>query len=70
MKRMKFTIVLVLLIFCGSLLGCGGGANVQSEITTTSLGQELTDLEKAYDAGVIDKKQYERAKKGLMKRYK
>ena len=70
MKKMKFTIVLVLLIFCGSLLGCGGGAKVQSEITTTSLGQELTDLEKAYEAGVINKTEYDRAKKGLMKRYK
>jgi hypothetical protein len=67
---MTITIFLVLLIFCFSLFSCGGGAKVQSEISTTSLGQELTDLEKAYEAGVINKKEYERAKKGLMKRYK
>lgn len=70
MKKRKLIVVLVLFLFCVSLFGCGGGAKVQSEITTTSLGQELTDLEKAFDAGVIDKKEYETAKKGLMKRYK
>ena len=70
MNRTKITIFLVLLVFCFSLFGCGGGAKVQSEISTTSLGQELTDLEKAFAAGVINKKEYERAKKGLMKRYK
>jgi hypothetical protein len=70
MKRMKITIALVLLIFCASFMGCGGGARVQSEISTTSLGQELTDLEKAYEAGIINQKEYERAKKGLMKKYK
>ena len=70
MNRTKITIFLVLLVFCVSLFGCGGGAKVQSEISTTSLGQELTDLEKAFEAGVINKKEYERAKKGLMKRYK
>ncbi len=70
MKRMKTTVVLVLLLFCASFISCGGGAKVQSEITTTSLGQELTDLEKAYKAGVINKTEYDRAKKGLMKRYK
>jgi len=70
MKRKKITIILVLLLFCGILLSCGGGAKVQSEISTTSLGQELTDLEKAYEMGVINKQEYERAKKGLMKKYK
>ena len=32
--------------------GCGGGgAKVQSEITTTTKGQQLLDLKKAYDSG-------------------
>ena len=70
MNKMKITIILVLLVICFSIFGCGGGAKVQSEISTTSLGQELTDLEKAFEAGVINKKEYERAKKGLIKRYK
>ena len=70
MKRKNIIIVFVLLLFMSSFISCGGGAKVQSEISTTSLGQELTDLEKAYEAGVINKKEYEKARKGLMKRYK
>jgi hypothetical protein len=71
MKLIKIVSVLVLVLFCANFMGCGGGgANVQSHITTTSLGEELTDLEKAYSAGIINQKEYERAKKGLMKRYK
>jgi hypothetical protein len=70
MNRISVTIFVVLLVICVSFFSCGGGAKVQSEISTTSLGQELTDLEKAYEAGVINKKEYEKAKNGLMKRYK
>ena len=57
MKGMKNAAVIGLLLFCASLFGCGGGgAKLQSQITTTSLGQELTDLDAAYKAGVIDQR--------------
>ena len=71
MRRIRVAAIVVLLLFCGSLPGCGGGgAKMKSQITTTSLGQELTDLDAAYKAGVINQKEYEAAKKGLMKRFK
>ena len=33
---------------------------------TTTLGQELLDLEKAYKDGIITEKEYEKAKKALI----
>ena len=51
--------------------GClGGGSSKQSvETKTTTLGQELSDLQKAHESGTIDDKQYEKAKKELLKKY-
>jgi len=34
------------------------------------MGQELLDLKKAYDEGVITEREYERAKKDIMRKYK
>jgi uncharacterized membrane protein len=48
--------------------GCGGGStSVQAQ--TTTMGQELTDLKKAYDSGVITEKEYEKSKAKILKRY-
>ena len=39
---------------CITLASCGGGgADVQQETRTTTTGQELLDLQKAKEAGVI-----------------
>lgn len=51
------------------LAGCGGGgADVRSEQSTytTTLGQELKDLEDSYKKGIITEKQYEEAKEKLI----
>jgi len=51
--------------------GCGGGgAKLESQTTTTTMGQELIDLNKSYKEGIITEKEYEKAKKSVMKRYK
>ena len=71
MKGKRNAAVVGMLLLCASFFGCGGGsAKVSSQIMTTSLGQEMTDLEAAYKAGVINEKEYKAAKKGLMKRFK
>ncbi len=64
-------LMLVVLLGLGAgLQGCGGGgAKVQSQTTTTTLGQELMDLEAAYKKGVITEKEYEQAKKQILRRY-
>ena len=62
-----FLLVSVFLALC--LSGCGGGeAKVQSQQSTytTTLGQELKDLEDAYRKGIITEKQYNDAKEKLI----
>jgi hypothetical protein len=50
--------------------GCGGGgAKVNSQITTTTMGQELQDLEESYKKGLLSESEYTRARKAILKRY-
>jgi hypothetical protein len=62
--------VLVLTVLMGvNFVACGGGkTDVKSEpsTVTTTLGQELQDLDKAYKDGIITEKEYEKAKKRLI----
>jgi hypothetical protein len=41
-------------------VGGGGGAEIKSEITTTTKGESLLDLKKALDSGAMTKDEYER----------
>jgi len=52
-----------------SLAGCGGGgASVQA--STTTMGQELQDLDAAYQKGLMTEKEYKRAREDILERYK
>ena len=48
------------------LAACGGSAEVHHQVSTSTTGQQLLDLQKAYDAGVINKEEYERERKKLL----
>ena len=51
----------------GTNSGCGGGgAEVKSEVTTTTVGQQLIDLKKALDAGAINQQEYEQQRKKIL----
>jgi hypothetical protein len=69
--RKQFFVGLVLAIFlCVMLTSCGGGgAKVESTVSTQTLGQQLIDLEKAYKEGVLTEKEYNKAKKALIEKY-
>jgi uncharacterized membrane protein len=74
-RKMRFTklavvtVVIFTIVMGGLFVGCGGGgARVQHSSTT--LGQELTDLQEAYEKGIITEKEYNKAKKEIMKKYK
>ena len=62
---------LALLAVCGVLLfgvaACGGGgAEVRSEVTTTTTGQQLIDLKKALDSGAMTQQEYEKERKKIL----
>jgi hypothetical protein len=64
-------VVLGAAVSSGAFVGCGGGgADVQTQSVSTTLGQELQDLDKAYKDGIITEKEYKEAKKTILKRYK
>ncbi len=66
MKLLRiWAVVMMMVIMPLGLIGCGGGgAEVRTH--TTTLGQELKDLEEAYHKGIITEKQYEKAKERLI----
>lgn len=59
----------ILISFATGLAGCGGGgADVTSHTTTTTVGQELIDLDSAYKKGVITQEESENAKENILER--
>jgi hypothetical protein len=71
MTRFRKLVALGLILMLLSATACGGGSGGKQtiETKTTTLGQELQDLQKAHQSGAIDDKQYEKAKKELLKKY-
>ena len=68
MKRITMWMLVGLIAASVALTGCGGGgAKVESKTKTTTLGQELLDIDKAYKDGVITEKEYQKAKEQLLK---
>jgi len=67
MRTIRLILAIVLLFSTTSFIGCGGGG-AKVDATGTTVGQELMDLEKAYNEGVITEKQYKEQKKKILKR--
>ncbi len=67
MKLIKIWVAMVVIVMSLGLAACGGGgAEVKSQSYSTTLGQELKDLEDAYQKGIITEKQYNRSKEKLI----
>ena len=69
----KLPRTLIILALCGLFLfgvaACGGGgAEVRSDVTTTTVGQQLMDLKKALDSGAMTKEEYEKERKKVLER--
>ena len=63
--RTLFIIAIVLMLAaCG-----GGGAKVQTSSTSTTMGQELMDLNESYKKGILTEKEYNKSKENIMDRY-
>ena len=67
MKLLRIWAVIMVMIMALGVVGCGGGgAEVRTQSYSTTLGQELKDLEEAYQKGIITEKQYNEAKQKLI----
>jgi hypothetical protein len=70
MKSIAISLVTVtaMVVFLGACCG-GGGAQVEAPkttVTTTTLGAQLTDLQKAYESGAITKEEYDMMRKSII----
>ena len=70
MKRKKIIAVMVAIVLVTSVSGCGRRARAtsttQTEIRSTTTGQELMDLQKAYESGAITEKEYQRQREKIL----
>jgi len=71
MKKLGVLMLVGLLLASFTLSSCGGRKQTTTvQSTNTTLGQELVDLQQAYEKGIITEKEYEDLKKKAMKKYK
>jgi hypothetical protein len=67
MKRRRAVAGVLALLLATSVAGCGGGgAELKSEVRTTTTGQELLDLKKALDSGAMTQQEYEAHRKRVL----
>ena len=68
MKSTRVLVAVLMVVVGLNLWGCCGGSKevAAPQTTTTTLGQELQDLEEAYKKGTITKDEYEAAKKKIL----
>lgn len=61
--------VLILALALALMAGCwGGGADVRNSNRSTTVGQELIDLQRAHEQGLIDDREYQRQRRRVLKR--
>jgi len=70
MKLIRICALLLIILVSLNFVACGGGTktDVVTETSTTTLGQELQDLDKAFKDGIITEKEYKSAKEKLIKK--
>jgi len=70
MKLFRICTLILIVLMSVNFMACGGGTktDVVTETSTTTLGQELQDLDKAYKDGIISEEEYKKAKEKLIKK--
>lgn len=59
---------LVALVLAAGLLAACGGETIERKESSATVGQQMLDLQKAYEQGIITKEEYEQAKKRMLNR--
>ena len=77
MKRSWIGAILVVVLAGAFMGGCccpgGGGSSstkTETTINTTTTGQQLIDLQKAYEGGAISEKEYNKQKQDILDKAK
>ena len=71
MRFVRILALVLTVILCVAFVSCGSGkkeTKAEPINVTTTLGQELQDLDKAYKDGIITEKEYEKTKKRLIEK--
>ncbi|WP_198264171.1 hypothetical protein [sulfur-oxidizing endosymbiont of Gigantopelta aegis] len=67
---MKNVMIFSMIALILTLSACGGGgADVVTNTTNTTMGQELIDLDASFKKGLLTESEYKKAKKNIMNRY-
>ena len=64
----KLLAATAVVLLSAALTGCGGGSTTVQAGEQQTKGQELLDLQKAHESGVISDKEYETEKKKILKK--
>lgn len=67
MQKLATFFIVTVMVSALTVSGCGG-TDVRNQTSTTTTGQELLDLKKALDAGVITEKEYNRKREEVLER--
>ncbi len=70
MRRIRVCCVSIGVVLILGLGGCGGGgAKTNVNASSTTMGQELMDLNASYEQGLISANEYKRAKRDILRKY-
>ena len=67
MKSTRLTTPALCLLSLSALIFCACGSTKTTVNSSQTTGQELIDLQQAYDQGIITEKEYKRKKKDILK---
>jgi uncharacterized membrane protein len=68
MNAMKAIMAALGVVAALSISACSGDTDVRTHTNATTVGQELLDLKKAYDTGVITEDEYEHKREEILDR--
>jgi uncharacterized membrane protein len=69
MKKFGIAAVLFLVVVISQLTGCCGGGTstrIETQTSTTTVGEQMIDLQKAYESGAITEREYKKAKQDIL----